>query len=74
MSFEPSPLEPKIERRREILYGTPGTVIYRDGRPVIWVPDDFGSLTRDLSYKDLGALQKELKKYLQSESSNGRVD
>jgi len=74
MSFDPSPFEPKIERRREILYGTPGTVIYRDGRPVIWVPDDFGSLTRDLSYKDLEALQKELKKYLQSESSNGRVD
>ena len=74
MSFDTSPFEPKIERRREILYGTPGTVIYRDGRPVIWVPDDFGSLTKDLSYKDLEALQKELKKYLQSESSNGRVD
>ena len=28
---------------------------------------------RDLSYKDLEALQKELKKYLQSESSDGRV-
>ena len=66
--MEPTPFEPKIERRREILYGTPGTVIYRDGKPVLWVPDDFGSLTRDLSYKDLEALQKEFKKYLQSES------
>ena len=64
--------EPKIERRREILYGTPGIVIYRDGRPVLWVPDDFGSLTRDLSYKDLEALQEELRKYLQSASPNGR--
>jgi hypothetical protein len=58
--------KPKIERRREILYGTPGVVIYRDGRPVLWVPDDLGSLTRDLSYQDLEALQKELRKYLQS--------
>ena len=64
--------EPKIERRREILYGTPGIVIYRDGRPVLWVPDYFGSLTRDLSYKDLEALQKELRKYLRSASPNGR--
>jgi len=32
--------EPKIERRREILYGTLGIVIYRDGRPVLWVPDN----------------------------------
>jgi hypothetical protein len=62
------PLKPKIERRREILYGTPGVVIYRDGRPVLWVPDDLGSLTRDLSYHDLEALQKELRKYLQSSS------
>jgi len=67
-----TPFEPKIERRREILYGTPGIVIYRDGRPVLWVPDDFGSLTRDLSYKDLEALQEELRKYLQSASPNGR--
>lgn len=57
--------KPKIERHREILYGTPGVVIYRDGRPVLWVPDDLGSLTRDLSYGDLEALQKELRKYLQ---------
>ncbi len=64
--MEPTPFEPKIERCREILYGTPGIVIYIDGRPVLWVPDDFGSLTRDLSYKDLEALQKEIRKYLQS--------
>ena len=70
--MEPNPFEPKIERRREILYGTPGIVIYRDGKPVLWVPDDFGSLTRDLSYKDLEALQEELRKYLQSSSPNGR--
>ena len=70
--MEPTPFESKIKRRREILYGTPGIVIYRDGRPVLWVPDDFGSLTRDLSYKDLEALQKELRKYLQSASPNGR--
>jgi hypothetical protein len=62
------PLKPKIERRREILYGTPGVVIYRDGQPVLWVPDDLGSLTRDLSYRELEALQKELRKYLQSSS------
>jgi len=72
--MEPNPFEPKIERRREILYGAPGIVIYRDGRPVLWVPDNLGSLTKDLSYKDLEALQKELKKYLQSSSPNGRVD
>ena len=68
MSFDQRPSEPKIERRRGILYGTPGVVIYRDGRPVIWVPDDFSSQTRDLSYKDLEALQKELRKYFESES------
>ena len=62
--MEPNPFEPKIERHREILYGTPGIVIYRDGKPVLWVPDDFGSLTRDLSCKDLEALQEELRKYL----------
>lgn len=73
MSFEPTPFEPRIERRREILYGTPGTAIYRNGRPVLWVPDDFGSLTKNLSYKDLEALQKELKKYLHSASRDGRV-
>ena len=48
----------------------PGTVIYRDGRPVLWVPDDFGTLTGKLSYKDLEALHKELKKYLKSDSSD----
>jgi hypothetical protein len=65
--MEPNTFEPKIERRREILYGTPGIVIYRDGKPVLWLPDDFGSLARDL-----GALQEELRKYLQSSSPNGR--
>jgi hypothetical protein len=66
--------QPKIERHREILYGTPGIVIYRDGRPVLWVPDNLGELTKNLSYKDLEALQKELKKYLVSASPDGRVD
>ena len=66
--MERIPYEPKIERRREILYGTPGIVIYRDGSPVLWVPDDIGSITRNLSYKDMEALHKELKKYLQATS------
>ena len=70
MTMEHSSFGHKIERRREILYGTPGTVIYRDGRPVLWIPDDFGTLTKELSYKDLEALQKELKKYLESGSSD----
>ena len=65
-----TPSGSNIERRREILYGTPGTVIYSDGRPVLWIPDDFGTVTRDLSYKDLEALNKELKKYLKSDSSD----
>jgi hypothetical protein len=71
MSTGPTPFEPKIERRREILYGTPGIVIYRDGRPVLWVPDNFGAITKNLSYKDLEALQKELKKYFQANSPDG---
>jgi hypothetical protein len=70
MMREPDPLGHSIERHREILYGTPGTVIYRDGRPVLWIPDEFGKLTKELSYKDLQALQKELKKYLKSETSD----
>jgi hypothetical protein len=70
MTMDSTPFEPKIERRREILYGSPGTVIYRDGRPVLWVPDNFGKITRELSYKDLEALQKELKKYLSSDSQD----
>ena len=74
MSIEPGPIEPVIERRREILYGTPGTVVYRDGLPVLWVPDKFCSLTRDLSNKDLEALQKELYKYFQPESLGNGVD
>lgn len=68
--MERNPYKPKIKRRREILYGTPGIVVYRDGRPVLWVPDNFGSVTKELSYKDLEALQKELKKYLQDSSDN----
>jgi hypothetical protein len=52
----------------------PGIVIHRDGRPVLWVPDGFGSLTKYLSYQDLEALRKELRKYLQTASPNGRVD
>jgi len=74
MSMERIPYEPKIERRREILYGTPGIVIYRDGRPVLWVPDNIGSITRNLSYKDLEALQKELKKYLHATSPDVRME
>jgi len=56
MPAEPMPLKPKVERRREILYGTPGTIIYKDNRPVLWIPDDFGSLTKKLPPKDLKAL------------------
>lgn len=73
MPAEPMPFEPKVERRREILYGTPGTVIYQNNKPVLWVPDDFGSLTKNLSPKDLEALLKELRKYLASSSPDGRV-
>ena len=74
MPPEPIKHEPKIERRREILYGTPGTIIYRDGRPALWIPDDFGSMTENLPARELEALLKELKKYLGSSSSDGRVD
>ncbi len=70
MAKESSSFGHSVERRREILYGTPGIVIYRDGRPVLWIPDEFGKLTKELSYKDLEALQKELKKYLKSETSD----
>jgi len=73
MSIEPTPFKPKIERQREILYGTPGTIIYKDGKPVLWLPDDFGSLTKNLPAKDLEALFNELKKYLESPSPDGRV-
>ena len=69
-----NPYKPKIEHRREILYGTPGIVVYRDGRPFLWVPDNIGSVTKELSYKDLKALQKELKKYLQDDSSEGLIE
>ena len=70
MSFEQIPHEPKIEQKRKILYGTPGVMIYRDGRPVLWVPDEFASQARDLSHKDIEALQRELKKYFMSESQD----
>ena len=73
MSIESTPFEPKVERRREILYGTPGTIIYKNDKPVLWIPDDFGSLTRNVSPKDLEALLRELKKYLVSPSPDGRV-
>jgi hypothetical protein len=68
MPAEPMPAESKVERRREILYGTPGTIIYKDNRPVLWIQDDFGSLTKNLPSKDLKALWKELIKYLGSPS------
>jgi len=71
MPREPLASEPqKIERRREILYGSPGVTIYRNGRPVLWIPDDFSTLTRKLPVKELKALQREIKKYLGLDSSN----
>ena len=75
MPFDPIPLEPhEVAYRREILYGTPGTTVYRNGRPVLWIPDDFGSLTRHLSLKELEALQIELKRYFDPASTDGRAD
>jgi hypothetical protein len=73
MPAEPMPLEPRMERRQEIFYGTPGTIIYKDNRPVLWIPDDFGSLTKNLRPEDLKALWRELTKYLGSPSPDGRV-
>ncbi len=73
MSIKSTPFNQKIECSREILYGTPGTLIYRDGRPFLWIPDDFGSLTRELSYRDLEALQKEMKKYLESPNPDNEL-
>jgi hypothetical protein len=49
------------------LHGTPGTVIRRDGRPVLWIPDNLGKITGELSYRDLEALQGELMRYLKSD-------
>ena len=70
MPPERTPFEPqRIERRREVLYGTAGITIYQSGKPVLWIPDDFGSLTRNLPLKELEALQVELKRYLGLESS-----
>jgi len=74
MSVESNLAQPKIERRREVLYGTAGIAIYRDGSPVLCVPDNLGSLTKNLSHKELEALNKEIKKYLQSASPDERVD
>ena len=75
MSVEPIPFEPqRVERQRQILYGTPGTVIYRDGSPVLWIPDDFGSLTENLSYEELEKLMVELRRYLGSQSPDDKVD
>ena len=62
--MEPIPSRPKMERRREIMYGTPGVIVYRNGVPVLWIPDNFGSVTRNLPRKDLKALWVEAKKYL----------
>lgn len=73
MPIEPIPFKPKVERRQEILYGTPGTIIYKDDKPVLWIPDDFGSLTKNLLPSELEALLKELKRYLESPSPDGRV-
>jgi hypothetical protein len=73
MSVEPSRVEPKVERRREISYGTPGTILYKDDRPILWIPDNFGLLTKNLPSRELEALLKELKKYLVSSSPNGGV-
>jgi hypothetical protein len=72
--MDSAPFGPNIERRREILYGTPGTVIYRDGRPVLWIPDNFGTVNKELSYRDLEALQRELMKYLKSDSSDEGIN
>ena len=67
--MEPLPFKPKVERRREIVYGTPGVVIYKNGRPFLWVPDNFGKITKNLSAKDLAALYWELKQYLYTDDS-----
>ena len=75
MPLDPTPFEPqKIERRREILYGTPGTTIYRNGKPVLWIPDDFGSITKNLPSNELKALQAELKRYLSLDSRDANQD
>jgi len=73
MPAEPMPLEPKVERRREILYGTPGIIIYKDNRPVLWIPDDFGSLTKNLPPEDLKALWEELRKYQEPPNTEGKT-
>jgi hypothetical protein len=74
MMMDSIPFGHNVERRREILYGTPGTVLYRDGRPVLWIPDNLGEITKELSYKDLEALQRELTKYLKSGNPDEKPD
>jgi len=65
-------MEPgELERRHEILYGTPGTAVYSEGRLILWIPEDFGSLTKKLPRKELEALQKELKEYLEPQAADG---
>jgi len=60
-----------LERRHEILYGTPGTAVYSDGRLILWVPEDFSSLTKNLPRKELEALRKELREYLEPQAADG---
>ena len=73
MAVEPIPPEPKnIERRREILYGTPGVTIYQNGQRVLWIPDNFGKLTGNLPSRQLETLFSELKNYLGISASNNK--
>jgi hypothetical protein len=60
-----------LERRHEILYGTPGTAVYSEGRLILWIPEDFGSLTKKLPRKELEALRKELKEYFEPQAADG---
>ena len=60
-----------LERRHEILYGSPGTGVYSEGRLILWIPEDFGSLTKNLPRKELEALRKELKEYLEPQAADG---
>ena len=53
-----------LERRPQILHGSPGTGIYRDNRLVLWIPEDFDSLTKNLPQQELEALRRELDRYL----------
>lgn len=62
-----------LERRPEILYGSPGTGIYRDNRLVLWIPEDFDSLTKNLPPQELEALRKELGRYLGPEADESET-